>query len=537
MRIVTPILMCILLILAVAVWGQPEAAYKLAPDDVISVKVLNLPQFSDDFLIPADGAIQLFSVGRIMAGGHTLKELTDLITTQLSQRLRRPEVVVTLKTPRAHSVYVIGAVAHPGIYEIKPGWHITEALTAAGGFLLPAQDTQVTLLRAATGTSVRLNAPEILAAKDTANLVLKPDDVCNVEGIDLLPIYVTGDAVKTPGLKDLRAGGGVPEALALAGGLAQPTDEVTVTITRAGTVTKATLHSAAPLQRGDVLAVDSMRTMRVLVLGKVKTPGYYILKPTEGPAEALTLAGGPLTELVDVIVILTHDGKQRTMPVTTCQSGGEASKIPLAVGDIIDVETLRTVRVMVAGKVTHPGICELKPQEGLVEALTLAGGPLPEAALGKISITRAAGRVETCDLSTTFLDTHSPHNVPLNDGDLVVVPESTQTFAVLGFVQQPGTFPLPQGKRVRLSDAIGFAKGVDNTRGSIGQVAILRTDGTGTQKRMVVDLASYVKWGKALGNPDIQTGDLIYVPKTANPDWSLIFGSLSNAAIVYNVVK
>jgi len=74
------------------------------------------------------------------------------------------------------------------------------------------------------------------------------------------------------------------------------------------------------------------------------------------------------------------------------------------------------------------------------------------------------------------------------------VPESSAKFAVLGWVNMPGFFPLPDGQHVTLSSAVSMAKGMDNRRAGISQVAVLRTV-NGKQERMVFNLNKFSKRG------------------------------------------
>ncbi|HEY3377193.1 MAG TPA: SLBB domain-containing protein [Armatimonadota bacterium] len=446
-----------LLITSLITFAQsPSPTYRLGAEDTISLVVLKHPEFSGDFLIPSDGVLDLPGVGKVTISGKTIDDVTGELVQRFSERLLRPEVTIVLRTPRIQRMYVLGAVRSPGIFDFKEGWHITQALAAAGGLSGPIEDCTVTLLRAATGKQLKISMSEAFAAKPDANLSLAPGDVLTIEQIELMPIYVMG-AVKTPGMTDLRAGSGVAEALAKAGGLTIPAAEARITLQRNGKLV-ATIApkqlTAVPMQRGDILTVDPLRATSVMVTGSVKTPGLF----------------------------------------------------------------------------------ELKDGEGVVEAITLAGGASDKAALSHVKIVRSTGVMETVDMAQAFRSEKSIVNVKLASGDLIIVPEITSGVVVLGYVSAPGYYPLADGKRVLLSEVIALAKGPDLRRAGINKVAIQRTMNDGTQTRMIVDLEHFMKTGDAKSNPEIQPNDIVYVPQTRKPDWAAIFqATLSASSLLYTV--
>ena len=220
--------------------------------------------------------------GSVHVTGRTLQEVAQGLTQALKARLVDPEVSVSLVTPRVQRVFVLGAVARPGVYELKPGWRVTEALASAGGLTARPEAVGGALFRAG-GASVTLALTTLLADGNLpVNLPLQAGDVLSFTD-RTLRVSVTGQ-VQKPGLYDVPMGAGVVEALAMAGGAAPGAALSRVTVQRAtGTVVTADLFRTMvlgevqhnlKLEAGDLVMVPQSKA-RVAVLGAVNRPGYY----------------------------------------------------------------------------------------------------------------------------------------------------------------------------------------------------------------------------------------------------------------------
>lgn len=161
-----------IMVFCMAGWAQTVTApYRLGPEDVVTITVQRHPEFSSEVLIPSDGVVNLPVCGKVQVSGLTTQELTQLVTKGLSERLRKPEVVVTLKSQRMQRIYVTGAVAQPGVYDLKPGWRVLEALTAAGGAANGGKLKSVVLVRTKDGKEERqtCNIEEFLKTANAAH--------------------------------------------------------------------------------------------------------------------------------------------------------------------------------------------------------------------------------------------------------------------------------------------------------------------------------------------------------------------------------
>lgn len=286
------------------------------------------------------------------------------------------------------------------------------------------------------------------------------------------------------------------------------------------------------------VTLKAARPQRVYVIGAVAKPGSYDAKPgwriTEAVAAAGGLAVGVEASECTVSIISAGTGRRISCVLSDVMSGNPDTNASVTGGDVIAVEVQETMPVYVIGKVKTPGLYKLqKGNTGIIEALTVAGGTLDDAAIDRVTVTHLNGTTETVDLTPAIIQGKQETKIRLQPGDLVTVPEETAKFAVLGYVNEPGFFPMKTGQPLTLYEALGMAKGIENKRGELGAVAVIRTT-DGKQERMVVDLKKFLKSGNPENNPLLKPGDIVYVPQTSKPDWDFITRTLTAVAFMVN---
>jgi len=109
--------------------------------------------------------------------------------------------------------------------------------------------------------------------------------------------------------------------------------------------------------------------------------------------------------------------------------------------------------------------------------------------------------------------------------------------AVLGGVQQPGYYDLPDGKGTTLADALGLAKGA-NKRAHLDNVALVRTV-AGKQVVSKVDLHRFLAKGDLSQNPTVSAGDVVYVTDGSSIEPSSILSAITSLAspLLYTFIK
>ncbi|MEZ0325913.1 MAG: SLBB domain-containing protein [Fimbriimonas sp.] len=280
--------LCVLALAPASALAQGQAEYVLGPEDVVSVTVVDMPKFSGDYLVPTSGIITMPVVGEVNVTGMTLEALRAHAVSKLKARLLKPEVVVSLKSPRARRVYVYGDVRDPGVLELRQGWRLSEALSAAGGLAtgIQEQDVRVVLERANSKERIEMTLSEALSGPKADTLTLAPGDVLRITSVAMIPVHVIGK-VKSPGIYRLREGeSSVLAAIAQAGGVTEDANITSVQITRlnggdekvdlAPALIKGEPIKIAKLNSGDMVLVPESRD-RFVIMGHVNKPGYYAI--------------------------------------------------------------------------------------------------------------------------------------------------------------------------------------------------------------------------------------------------------------------
>lgn len=112
---------------------DPVTAYLIAPDDEVEVIVWKQPEVSGKVTVTEDGTITVPLAGRVQAAGLTTEQLENQLTKRLAGFIAEPNVTVRVSEARSQAVYVIGEVQKPGVFRLRPGEVLSQALAEAGG--------------------------------------------------------------------------------------------------------------------------------------------------------------------------------------------------------------------------------------------------------------------------------------------------------------------------------------------------------------------------------------------------------------------
>jgi polysaccharide export outer membrane protein len=211
--------------------------YRIGSDDEVTITVLQAPELNRTARVSDLGVISLPLVGTLQAGGLTSVELEALIEEALSRRyIKDPEVTVQVSEIRSRPVSVGGAVARPGIQQVRATTRLLDVISAAGGLDDNAGDT-VVLSRA--GDDGRIEPREIplkplMESREPGlNVGIQPGDTVTVRTAET--VYVVG-AVKKPGAFAMRGHERltVLQALALGEGLVPTAAQKGAVVVRTG---------------------------------------------------------------------------------------------------------------------------------------------------------------------------------------------------------------------------------------------------------------------------------------------------------------
>ena len=253
--------------------------YRIGTEDLLDVSVYGAPDLSGEDRVAADGSISLPLVGTVQAAGLTARELGSVLQELLRRTyMKDPHVSVFVKEMESHSVSVFGAVARPGVFQIRSTKSLIEVLSMAQGLTSDAGDTVIIMRHGDTTTPSAVHDPAPAAASDPpANRANENASNKSVE-INLKDLIDTGDSRYNV--------------------VVYPGDVVTVT--RAGVV---------------------------YVIGDVNKPGGYLLKTNENISvlQALALAEGETH---------TASGKHARI-IRTDKGTGARTEIPINLNKIL----------------------------------------------------------------------------------------------------------------------------------------------------------------------------------------------------------
>lgn len=202
--------------------------YRITPQDVLQVTVWNRPELNNPNntsnelngrVVGADGTIYFPYLGAVKAGGRTVQELRDIITTGLQKVIKQPQVDVSVLQYRGQRVVISGQVRNPAaipITDMPP--LITEMLSRAGGATADADLAGVTVTRGAE--TIRLDLQSLFYDGDTrGDVQLRHGDIVNVPERRAAKVFVTGEVLAPKALLMPRGPLTLAEALAEAGGV------------------------------------------------------------------------------------------------------------------------------------------------------------------------------------------------------------------------------------------------------------------------------------------------------------------------------
>jgi polysaccharide export outer membrane protein len=217
--------------------AAPSADYVIGPSDVIAITEYDQTDLSGNFTVDADGTFTYPFIGRVKAGGLTLRDLEKELKKKLADGyFKDPQLSVSVNQYHSKQVFVVGEVHAPGSYPMMGPMTLIEALARAGSTLDSASE-QIKVVRplaahaAAQGAAVpasnpgsdddpadviEVNLKALQSGDFSKNLTLHDGDTVFVPRADT--IYVFGQ-VKAPGAYPIQPNTTVLQALSLAGGV------------------------------------------------------------------------------------------------------------------------------------------------------------------------------------------------------------------------------------------------------------------------------------------------------------------------------
>ena len=200
------------------------------------------------------------------------------------------------------------------------------------------------------------------------------------------------------------------------------------------------------------VSLSRLKTVRVYVVGDVAQAGAYDISSLSTPLNALFQAGG-ITERGSLRTIKHYRGDKLVEEVDAYDlllRGVRSEMAHLESGDSILVAPIGP-QVTIEGMVRRPAIYELRAEKSLADALDLAGGILPAAALQHIEVQRLVAHEKRTMLTLDISASSDPESITkqlsafkIQDGDQIhifpIAPYNESAIYLQGHVLRPGRY-------------------------------------------------------------------------------------------------
>ena len=205
--------------------------YVVGAQDVLTVTVFDQQDLGGKYAVEADGTFTFPLIGRVKAGGLTLRQVEESLRKELANGFfKNPQVSVAVEQYRSQRVFIVGEVRNPGTYALTGDMTLIEALARAGSATETASG-EALIVRPTMGAKregpvlpdqeegtevIRVDIKELQSGRLSQNAQLQDNDTVFVPRAEL--VYVFGQ-VKNPGAYPFQKGTSVLQALSLAGGV------------------------------------------------------------------------------------------------------------------------------------------------------------------------------------------------------------------------------------------------------------------------------------------------------------------------------
>jgi polysaccharide export outer membrane protein len=532
--------------------------YVVGPGDGLAIDLWG--GFSQRFMrtVDREGRIALPEAGPLLVSGRTLGDVQQAVQQALRSQYQDASADVSLSRLRTVRVYVVGEVAEPGAYDISSLSTPLNALFAAGGV------TQRGSLRALK----HYRGKQLIEEVDAYDLLLRGvgSDAKRLENGDSLMVPPVGaqvtvsGIVRRPAIYELHEESSLADVINLAGGILPAAALQHIELQRLQAHEKRTMQTIEVSPNGDTAAIEKQLSAvkiedgdevhifpiaaynenAIYLQGHVQRPGRYSyregMKVTDVVASYSDLLPEPAGHYAEIVRLNAPDFRPSVESFDLASALANPAESPT-------LHALDTVRIFsrydfeqaptvwIGGEVRSPGKYRTSGQAHLRDAIYLAGGVSPDAALDSAQLfrTQADGTLKIVSVNLgAALSGNPADNMILQPRDRLLVHRSAArvepaTVYIKGEVAKPGRYPLTSN--MHLEDLIGVAGGLkrsaDNANADLTSYAEGDTHRLVTQSRVVELSAALI--GDERANVALRDGDVLTIRQ--NPGWNDIAAS------------
>ena len=525
--------------------------YVVGPGDGIEINLWGGVSQRIFRVVDRQGRLSLPDVGPLLVAGRSLGDVQQAVQQTLRMEYRDISADVSLSRLRTVRVYVVGEVKDPGAYDISSLSTPLNALFAAGGVK--------------AGGSLRAlkhyRGKQLVEEVDAYDLLLHGlrSDLNRLENGDTLLVPPVGaqatvdGMVRRPAIYELHGESSLAEVLELAGGVLTTATLRHVEVQRVEAHEKRTMLTldlspaggeageqqldAFKVRDGDaihIFPIAPYNESAIYLEGHVLRPGRYSYQEGMKFADLVgsykDLLPEPAAHYAEIIRLNAPDFRPSVESFDLASALARPETAP-------KIHALDTVRIFsrfdfeaapsvwVGGEVRGPGKYGTSGQAHLRDAIHLAGGASPDAAMDSAQLfrTQADGTLKIISVNLGEALAGNPiDNILLEPRDRILVHRVASrvdppTVYIKGEVAKPGRYPLTAN--MRPEDLLRVAGGLKRTADS--ETAELThytpADGDRIASHVEVKLAA-----SASGEPQeavaLNDGDVLTIRK--NPGWS-----------------
>jgi polysaccharide export outer membrane protein len=328
--------------------------YIIGEGDLLEVSVFDVPELSKDLRVGETGTINVPLVPvRLQVAGLTETQAAEKIVEVLEANglVTHAEVSVTVKEHRSQPITVVGAVAHPMVYEADHQVTLLEVLAQAGGIANDAGDT-VIVTRKSAFAFAEISNPQAMPSSQAPGSGDAPTQASPQASALASQAAPTGSPANFPSPEQPTHANSPAAAVSNAPStVASDSGTTSITINLNDLLETGDIRNNIVLQAGDVVTVPHAGI--VYVLGAVSRPGGFVVSNDRTQLttlKVLSLAGG-LTKIARlnraVIIRKDENGKQTQTEVDLKKVlDRQTEDITMRASDILYIPDDRTKEVM-----------------------------------------------------------------------------------------------------------------------------------------------------------------------------------------------
>lgn len=160
---------------------SPIDNYRLAPDDLIQVKVFREEDMDTTVRVAKDGTVPLPLLGLVHLGGQSANEASATVRELLDRDyIVNPQVIITVLEYTRQTFTILGEIQRPGSYKIpnQGPFTLLQAIGRGGGYSRIANPANVTVKRQAAGREnvIKVNAKNLAKEGGDQSFIVLPGD-------------------------------------------------------------------------------------------------------------------------------------------------------------------------------------------------------------------------------------------------------------------------------------------------------------------------------------------------------------------------